>query len=43
MATTVGNAYLQIVPVSKGIQGAITDSINGAAGNAGTSAGTSII
>ena len=43
MATTVGNAYLQIVPVSKGIQGAITDSINGAAGNAGTSAGKSII
>lgn len=40
--TNIGNAYLQIVPVAKGIQGSITKVLNGEAGSAGDSAGKSI-
>lgn len=37
--TNVGNAYLQIVPTSQGIQGSITGLLNKQAGDAGTTAG----
>lgn len=40
--TNIGKAYLQIVPVAKGIQGAITNTINEEAGNAGEAAGKSL-
>lgn len=40
--TNIGNAYLQVVPVAKGIQGSITKVLNGEAGNAGESVGNSI-
>lgn len=40
--TNIGNAYLQVVPVAKGIQGSITKVLNGEAGSAGDSAGKSI-
>ena len=40
--TNIGNAYLQVVPVAKGIQGSITKVLNGEAGSAGESAGKSI-
>lgn len=41
--TTIGNAYLQIVPSAKGIQGSITDALNGEAGNAGASMSQSLM
>lgn len=42
MATQLGNAYLQIVPSAKGMQGTISKDLNGEAGNAGTTAGETI-
>ena len=40
--TNIGKAYLQVVPVAKGIQGSLTSVLNGEAGSAGESAGKSI-
>lgn len=42
MATELGQAYVQIMPSAKGIKGSITKVLNGEAGNAGKSAGTTI-
>lgn len=39
MATNLGTAYVQIMPTAKGISGSITKTLNGEAGDAGTSAG----
>lgn len=40
--TNIGKAYLQVVPVAKGIQGSLTSVLNGEAGSAGENAGKSI-
>ena len=43
MATTVGQAYVQIVPSAQGISGSISNVLNGEASAAGKSAGLSIV
>lgn len=43
MATELGKAYIQIMPSAKGIKGNIEKEISGEAGNAGQSAGNSLI
>ena len=40
--TTLGTAYVQIVPSAEGIKGSISNVLDGEAGSAGTSAGTKI-
>lgn len=42
MSTTLGSAFVQIVPSAKGISGSISNVLNGEAGTAGTSAGSTI-
>lgn len=43
MATELGKAYIQIMPSAKGIKGNIEKEISGEAGNAGQSAGSSLV
>lgn len=42
MAANLGNAYVQIVPSAKGIQGSISKALKGESVSAGQSAGTSL-
>ena len=42
MAVDLGKGYVQIIPSAKGIGGAISDELNGAAGKAGKTSGLSI-
>ena len=42
MGTTLGTAYVQIVPSAQGIKGSITDVLGGEAESAGTSVGSKI-
>lgn len=42
MSTTLGSAFVQIVPSAKGISGSISNVLNGEAGVAGESAGSTI-
>lgn len=42
MAETIGTAYIQIEPSTKGISGSISDALNGEASNAGKNAGNTL-
>lgn len=42
MATELAKAYVQIIPSAQGISGALTNELNGVAGPAGTTAGSTI-
>ena len=42
MATELAKAYVQIIPSAQGISGALANELNGAAGPAGTTAGSAI-
>lgn len=43
MAVDLGKGYVQIIPSAKGISGAISNELNGAAGKAGKTSGLSIV